>query len=67
MNRIIRTEYLGPPEENNKGYDVTLCVDTTELPKTKKVPKDADDEAKEKIREQNDEIRKVIYKLPTNK
>ena len=39
---------------------MTLCVDTTELPKTKKVPKDADEETKEKIREQNDEIRKVI-------
>ena len=51
--------YLGPEEENNKGYDITLCVDTSEFPKTKKASKEADDATKEKIKEQNDEIRKV--------
>ena len=52
-------EYLVPKDEYDDGFDVTLKIDTSGFPATKKIKKTDDEETAAKIREENDEIRRT--------
>lgn len=52
-------EYLVPKDEYDAGFDVTLAIDTSGFPATKKIKKTDDEETAQKIRDENDEVRKT--------
>ena len=57
MLEELYKDYVCPKSEYVQGFDVTIKIDTSGLPQTKKVKKTMDEETANKIREENEVIR----------
>lgn len=57
MLEELYPEYVCPKSSYEKDFEVTLHINTTGLPQTKKIKKSMDEEQQNKIREENEIIR----------
>ena len=57
------TENLVSAEEEIPGFDVTLKIDTSSLPKTSKIKKTMDEETQQNVKKENEAIRKQLEEI----
>ena len=63
MLQELYPEFVVPRDETDPKFDLTLRINTSDMPKTQKVGKSLSEEEQQAIRDQNDQIRQQRQEL----